>query len=225
MEMSLASVDPSLGPQLPTQHPSDFVPVKKDSTESQLLLEKTIDATEAASQRDIKIPLIYPGVVFTGDQSPVQYLNALLIERGPRHRRNAFLWLLVSPLTVPFMLIPVIPNLPFFFCAWRAWSNYKAYKASQYIGSLIQRGAVVQERDARLDDIYQKAASRSCADGEHVQTSSDEASTTRHPARTVLAREDIPKILDMYELPSTAAADMYRAIEQAAPLTEAANAR
>lgn len=53
------------------------------------------------------------------------------------------MWMAISPLTAPLKLIrtsyarlslnvkytnsvvAIIPNLPFFFCAWRSWSHFK----------------------------------------------------------------------------------------------------
>ncbi|KAI0923306.1 hypothetical protein AcV7_005856 [Taiwanofungus camphoratus] len=69
-----------------------------------------------------QIPLVYPPSACT---SPLLHLRALLEKRTPRHRQGFIFWLAVSPLTAPFMLIPVIPNFPFFFCIWRSWSHYR----------------------------------------------------------------------------------------------------
>lgn len=52
----------------------------------------------------------------------------------------------------------VIPNFPFFFCAWRAWSHYRAFKASQYLQSFIQHGAILPQASSELDTIYAEHA-------------------------------------------------------------------
>jgi len=50
----------------------------------------------------------------------------------------------------------VIPNLPFFFVAWRAWSNYRAYIASDYLKSLIAARAIEAEASPILTEYYTK---------------------------------------------------------------------
>jgi hypothetical protein len=40
--------------------------------------------------------------------------------------RSKLIWsVVIMPFTAPFMLIPVIPNLPFFYVLYRAWSHWK----------------------------------------------------------------------------------------------------
>ena len=41
------------------------------------------------------------------------------------HNSKIKMWFLASPLTIPFGLIPIMPNFAFFFVAWRAWSHWK----------------------------------------------------------------------------------------------------
>ncbi|KAI0916748.1 hypothetical protein AcW1_007886 [Taiwanofungus camphoratus] len=101
-ELALKSVDPSLGPKL-------------------LPLGRAADAKPRPADHPT-IPLVYPPSACT---SPLLHLRALLEKRTPRHRQGFIFWLAVSPLTAPFMLIPVIPNFPFFFCIWRSWSHYR----------------------------------------------------------------------------------------------------
>ncbi|KZV97364.1 hypothetical protein EXIGLDRAFT_378892 [Exidia glandulosa HHB12029] len=51
--------------------------------------------------------------------------TAFLQERMPRHRRGAITWAAITPLTFPLKLIPIVPNLPFFYCVWRIWSHWR----------------------------------------------------------------------------------------------------
>ncbi|KIJ54413.1 hypothetical protein M422DRAFT_154133, partial [Sphaerobolus stellatus SS14] len=116
-ELSLKSLDPSFGPRI-----------------GQLWTE---DPEKDASL--VTIPLYYPPSVYSGDggMSPLAHMTLLLDKRTPHHKKGFYKWLLISPLTAPFALIPIIPNLPFFYCAWRAWSHYQAWKASEYMQGLI----------------------------------------------------------------------------------------
>ncbi|KAH9841924.1 mitochondrial K+-H+ exchange-related-domain-containing protein [Rhodofomes roseus] len=132
-ELALKSFDTSLGPKLlPTGRKDRIKPTDNPT-----------------------IPLIYPS---SACESPLPHLHTLLEKRTPSHRKGAIIWLAISPLTAPFMIIPIIPNFPFFFCAWRAWSHYRAFKASQYLESFVERGAILPQASPELDAIYAEYA-------------------------------------------------------------------
>lgn len=137
----------------------------------------------------------------------------------------------------------MIPNFPFFFCVWRSWSHYRgsllsfswrswrsyitifflvflfffsAYKASDYLRSLLQRGAIVPHLDANLDNIYARHASSDAIHDETKSISEGEKGGSRTKGKKVLlGRDAIPHILELYGLPESAASDIYRAVEQA----------
>ncbi|KAI0916747.1 hypothetical protein AcW1_007886 [Taiwanofungus camphoratus] len=217
-ELALKSVDPSLGPKL-------------------LPLGRAADAKPRPADHPT-IPLVYPPSACT---SPLLHLRALLEKRTPRHRQGFIFWLAVSPLTAPFMLIPVIPNFPFFFCIWRSWSHYRAYKASQYLEAFVAQGAVVPAESAELDAIYAEYAPRppdpsttpSAAPasppgnerGPSAPSASAPSSSPPHrdstaadaQPRLLLTREAVPALARLLAMPpeSGFAADVYRALEQA----------
>ncbi|KAG6377118.1 hypothetical protein JVT61DRAFT_1169 [Boletus reticuloceps] len=95
-ELALRSVDPSLGPTVPTRTSAKQVnKFTKDQSQSHPLP---------------KIPLIYPSSLYPAGADhalypPVEHLRALLANRGPRHRKGFYLWMLIAPLTLPIMLI------------------------------------------------------------------------------------------------------------------------
>ncbi|RPD77336.1 hypothetical protein L226DRAFT_532145 [Lentinus tigrinus ALCF2SS1-7] len=196
-ELALKSLDPSLGPKI-----SDIVPHGQKAKSTPVL------------------PMVYPSSVCS---APIPHLHSLLEKRSPRHKKGFIFWLAVSPLTAPFMIIPVIPNFPFFFCIWRSWSHYRAYKASQYLDGFLQQGAIVPEGSPQLDAIYAKYApprpppeSADTTTSEKPQPSSEEKSSSSSSI-LLLSKEAVPELQKMLELPedSTFATDMYRALKQA----------
>ncbi|KAI0820453.1 mitochondrial K+-H+ exchange-related-domain-containing protein [Trametes gibbosa] len=207
-ELALKSLDPSLGPKLSNiVHPS---------------------AKEKAAP--VRIPLVYPPSACT---SPLPHLQMLVEKRTPRHKKGFIFWLAVSPLTAPFMVIPIIPNFPFFFCVWRSWSHYRAYKASHYLEGFLKQGAIVPQGSAELDVIYAKyapqplSAPASASDGhaaekappasEHASQPAEDEHEEVHGVRLLLAKEAVPELEKALGIPegSTFAADVYRALEQA----------
>jgi len=191
-ELALKGVDPSMGPKLSNP---------RSPSEEQ--------------KRTALIPLVHPKIVGT---LPLAHLETILTRRSPRHRKGFYMWMLLAPLTMPFIVIPVIPNLPFFFCVWRSWSHYRAYKASDYLQSLLQRGAIVPRHDADLDGIiYARHAHLNASHDETEAVSGTEKDEGgRAEEKKVLLRRDaVPHILELYGLPESAASNIYRAVEQA----------
>ncbi|THH16858.1 hypothetical protein EW146_g3833 [Bondarzewia mesenterica] len=197
-ELALKGLDPSMGPKL-TQ--------LRDSQE------------DADAKKHAIIPLVHPK--FFGS-SPLTHLENLLAKRKPRHLKGFWTWMLISPLTAPFMLVQV------------------AYKASDYLQSMLERGAIVPQIDVNLDEIYiahspprplapastlspseilsreitpkvENGAQRS-GPGATTTTPGDSSSSKK---RVILTPDAVPPILSLFGLPSSAATDIHRAIEQA----------
>ncbi|TFK83217.1 hypothetical protein K466DRAFT_498883 [Polyporus arcularius HHB13444] len=191
-EHALRSLDPSLGPKL-----SSILPRGSNSM----------------AQDKSSIPLLYPSSVFP---EPIPHLHSLLSSRGPRHKKGFYTWLAVTPLTFPLKLIPIIPNFPFFFCAWRVWSHYRSYKSSEYLDALLQHGAIHPEPNPALDAVYAKySPTRASHDSDNSRESepSDELLLTKDAVPEL--ERTLASELEGQDGGSTFAAGMYRALEQA----------
>ncbi|KAG2155905.1 mitochondrial K+-H+ exchange-related-domain-containing protein [Suillus bovinus] len=229
-ELALKGVDPSLGPAI-THAPKA----------NEVNFSEKQSATEA-----LRIPLIYPPSIYASLppadvlHPSIVHLRTLLTSREPRHRRGFWMWMAIAPLTAPFMIVPVIPNLPFFFCVWRSWSHYRAYRTSQYLSSLLDEGLIVPEPSPALDELYAsyvprmdlptalppRSAASLAADtpntnngrpfDEPTASSSqpDSSNVPKSSQGLLLTRKAIPDILELFGLPESSAADMYRAVEQ-----------
>lgn len=102
--------------------------------------------------------------------------------------------------------------------AWRPiFSQDVAYKASDYLRSLLQRGTIVPHLDANLDSIYARhAPSNTHHDATKPGSGVGKGDERRREEKKVLLRRDaVPRILELYGLPESAASDIDRAIEQA----------
>ncbi|KAF9452920.1 hypothetical protein P691DRAFT_755954 [Macrolepiota fuliginosa MF-IS2] len=184
-ELALKGLDPSLGPSL--SHPSPEV------------------------EKPSRIPLIYPSSL-SSDSESLLHLKKLVEHRMPRHRRGFYAWMIIAPFTAPFMIVPVIPNLPFFFCVWRSWSHYRAYRATQYLQDLLANGVIVPEGSEALDAIFKDFSPPSTPSEEE---SSNTVSKDARGHELLLRKEAVPTIVSLFGLKKSADADLYRAIEQA----------
>lgn len=96
-ELALKSLDPSLGPRITSPRTAG-----KDVQQPHVCLFTFRHAILNLISPTSQIPLIYPQHIIT---SPLLSLQTLVDKRAPRHKRGAWIWLLASPLTAPFMLI------------------------------------------------------------------------------------------------------------------------
>ncbi|KZS92910.1 hypothetical protein SISNIDRAFT_485863 [Sistotremastrum niveocremeum HHB9708] len=170
-ELALKSFDPAMGPRITKV-------INGESSEEKKLEEK--------------ITLFHP----TEFGAPLGHLKSLLEKRTPLHRRGFYTWLGIAPLTAPFMIVPIIPNLPFFFSAWRSWSHYRAWKSSEHIEELLEHDLIETQPSKELDAIY-----------ESTQSEGTDASV-------LLSAAKVPDVVSLFGLPETASADLLRALEQ-----------
>ncbi|GAA6013841.1 hypothetical protein JCM11491_000442 [Sporobolomyces phaffii] len=101
------------------------------------------------------VELIFPPSLINKD-ALLEQLEKQLKHREPHHRKAMWKCLILSPLTTPFALLPVIPNFPLFYVLWRAWSHWRAHQASAYLLSLLESPAsnLTLTASSSLDAIY-----------------------------------------------------------------------
>ncbi|KAK5700753.1 hypothetical protein LTR97_005270 [Elasticomyces elasticus] len=96
---------------------------------------------------------LYPGTFMKG-RSVTELLKKLATERQAFHRRSMWTSIVWLPITIPFALVPVIPNIPFFWFAFRAYSHYRALYGGMLLDHITTKG-LVQPRDSRvMDELY-----------------------------------------------------------------------
>ncbi|KAJ7639398.1 mitochondrial K+-H+ exchange-related-domain-containing protein [Roridomyces roridus] len=118
---------------------------------------KTLDLSMAPPPLDARsIPLLYPPKAISGPQS-LDNLRTLVKDRIPVHQRGILTYVFFAILSAPLKLIPIIPNFPFYFCAWRTWSHWKAMRAARYIHGLLENNRIVPEPYKALDALYEGA--------------------------------------------------------------------
>ncbi|KAF2010313.1 hypothetical protein BU24DRAFT_427439 [Aaosphaeria arxii CBS 175.79] len=119
---------------------------------------KTIPALTAKRKKAIedgkeKYQVMFPGLYLHQNKVP-EILKKMASERVAMHR-NKLVWSVVAmPFTAPFMLIPVIPNLPFFYLVYRAYSHWKALTGSKHLDFILQHNLPTPHPSWELDEVY-----------------------------------------------------------------------
>lgn len=59
----------------------------------------------------------------------------------------------LTPVMLPFGLLPVIPNFPFLIAAWRCFSHYRAWKGAEWLQRLVKEGRIEVKVDEMLQEV------------------------------------------------------------------------
>ncbi|KUI62961.1 hypothetical protein VP1G_10078 [Cytospora mali] len=104
---------------------------------------------------DDKVEVIYPQSVMPGNKV-TEILHTLSTEREGLHRRR-LLWCFIGmPISAPFALVPVVPNIPFFYLVYRAWSHWRALSGGKHIQFLLEKKLLTFKPSPILDEVYTK---------------------------------------------------------------------
>ncbi|KAI1207934.1 mitochondrial K+-H+ exchange-related-domain-containing protein [Annulohypoxylon truncatum] len=100
-----------------------------------------------------KNQLIYPEDIIPTKHA-VNVLRALGTDREPLHKTRLIWCLIGMPISAPFALVPVIPNLPFFYLMYRAWSHWRALAGGKHIRFLCDNNLLSLSPSPVLNSIY-----------------------------------------------------------------------
>lgn len=103
--------------------------------------------------QEAKIGVIYPPSVIHGGDVP-SIIRQLANERAALHRSRLWWSIIGMPIVAPFALVPLIPNIPFFYLAFRAYSHWKALEGGKHLEFLLMNNLLAPVPSTELDAIY-----------------------------------------------------------------------
>ncbi|CCH42334.1 hypothetical protein BN7_1878 [Wickerhamomyces ciferrii] len=128
---------------------------KPDSKPSILLLNDTDIELNNKGENLLNIPVYYPGSLMSSTQLKNELLT--LSSKGQTyHKKQMILNGIGIPISLPFMLVPVIPNIPGFYLAYRLYCNLKAFLGAEHLEQIAKRGDLSFLDHEILDQIYSK---------------------------------------------------------------------
>ncbi|KAM7193184.1 Mitochondrial K+-H+ exchange-related domain containing protein [Naviculisporaceae sp. PSN 640] len=108
---------------------------------------------EAELRGTEKVEVVYPESLLAKDKVST-ILEKLATEREGLHKQR-LLWCFIGmPITAPIGILPVVPNLPFFYLAYRAWSHWKALSGGKHIKFLLQNNLLTLTPSPIVDAVY-----------------------------------------------------------------------
>ncbi|KAI1176775.1 mitochondrial K+-H+ exchange-related-domain-containing protein [Nemania sp. FL0916] len=135
--------------------------------------------------------LVFPPSIISATRAP-EILRALATERHVLHR-SRMIWCFVGmPLSAPFALVPIIPNLPFFYLVYRAWSHYRALAGGKHLRWLLDNKFFTLWPSEALDAIYSQhlLPSNSQEQLNHSTQSLDQSQNSSLPPERLLLTQD-----------------------------------
>ena len=94
--------------------------------------------------------MLYPPSFISG-VAVLEEITALAYRRSPHHQRLLVYNAIGIPLTTPFLVVPVIPNIPMYYFMWRAWSHYRAWMSSRYLLALLEHNLLEPRAEEEMD--------------------------------------------------------------------------
>lgn len=100
------------------------------------------------------VVIVYPSKIISEQQSLAE-LSKLASYGVKTHFTYMMICLIGAPLTLPVALLPVIPNIPGFYLAYRAWCNWKAYDGAKHLSYLTKNSNQLKfEPSDELNALY-----------------------------------------------------------------------
>lgn len=115
-----------------------------------------------------KVEVVFPKSLIPMDRVP-GVLKTLATEREGLHRRKLMWCLIGMPISAPIALLPVVPNIPFFYLVYRAWSHWRAISGGKHIQFLLENKLLSLKPSPIVDEVY--------ADQKHTLLSTPEPTT------------------------------------------------
>lgn len=147
-----------------------------------------------------KVELVFPQAVIPQHKAE-SVLRTLATERQSLHRQRLIWCCIGMPITIPFALVPVIPNIPFFYLLYRAWSHWRALVGGKHIQWLVENKLVMPSPSKDLDRLYA---------GGNAQSTVEEVDGKEH---TLLSQKHVPVLAETVDIPALQI-EMERAIWQ-----------
>ncbi|TVY21681.1 Uncharacterized protein LARI1_G001143 [Lachnellula arida] len=134
------------------------------------------------------------------EETVTELLKKLGTERQGLHKRSLYWCFVGMPVAAPFGLIPIVPNIPFFYLAFRAYSHWKALSGSKHLEFLVNNKLVTPRPSKILDELY--STGKLSFDTPSVSTAEKSSANLNDlEEKMILHKSDGKRIAEALELP------------------------
>ncbi|GFG07349.1 uncharacterized protein C23H3.12c [Aspergillus udagawae] len=151
-----------------------------------------------------KVDVLFPGNAIKADKLR-SILRKIATERQDLHRRKMWWSLIAAPFTAPVALIPVVPNIPFFYLAYRGWSHWRALNGSKHLEYLVEKDLLKPISFPGLEQLYAKRVARVLGNNDSEKSASSMVEEVeRSEDRLLLDMADAKKLASILDAPELA---------------------
>ncbi|KAH0558490.1 hypothetical protein GP486_004854 [Trichoglossum hirsutum] len=116
-----------------------------------------------------KVEVTFPPTLIK-PESTQTLLRKLGTERQSLHRKRMWWSIAGMPITIPLVLVPIIPNIPFFYLCFRAWSHWRALSGSYHLEFLLDNNLIKPLPSLMLDELYSAGMSHKSEQWQRTHT-------------------------------------------------------
>ncbi|CAH2355089.1 hypothetical protein CLIB1423_21S01574 [[Candida] railenensis] len=191
--------------------------INEESTDkARALIPSQIEEEQIATDQLKPIPFYHPS--FQKPSTILSQLHDFRNDARSKHLKYAGLCAIGVPLSLPFALIPVIPNVPGLYLSYRLYCNIKALVGVKHLDYLLERKGIAGntrnddvsntdhvafERNLYMDSIYKLGNTSKELEVESVQ----------EEERVIITKEIIDTLCSKLELPQLKE-DLLKALKQ-----------
>jgi hypothetical protein len=99
------------------------------------------------------VEVLIPGA-YLQESKVGDLLHRIAMDRQPLHRKRMYGSLIGAPLTLPFALVPILPNIPGFYLLFRGYSHWKALSGAQHLQFLVENKLFKTSSSPIMDKLY-----------------------------------------------------------------------
>ncbi|KAJ0425909.1 mitochondrial K+-H+ exchange-related-domain-containing protein [Aspergillus carlsbadensis] len=171
-----------------------------------------------------KVDVLFPGNAIK-EEKLLSILHKLSTERQDLHRRKMWWSFIAAPFTAPIALIPVIPNIPFFYLVYRGWSHWRALNGSKHLQFLVEKDLLKPVSYPGLVELYAKRVSSTLEETDRNDPVSEMVEDVEKSDDKILLRmKDAKKLATILDAPGLAL-EAERAIVQVSEHLKAPTAK
>ncbi|KAL4738041.1 mitochondrial K+-H+ exchange-related-domain-containing protein [Aspergillus similis] len=174
-----------------------------------LSFQRRIDESHGTN----KVEVLFPGNAIK-EEKLIPMLHKLSKERQELHKRRMWWSLIAAPFTAPIGLIPLIPNIPFFYLVYRGWSHWRALNGSRHLQFLVEKDLLKPISYPGLVELYAKRVSRTLEEADREDPVEEMVENVEKSDDKILLRmKDAKKLATILDAPGLAL-EAERAISQ-----------
>lgn len=124
----------------------------KKKTDTVSYLKATEQNTTEAELQDIEF--LYPNSIIKSEKQILNEVKQMYQIGQQYHKKQILINLGLFPLTLPLIILPIVPNVPGFYLFYRAYSNFKALQGANHLKYLHEEDHLSLKPSEELNEIY-----------------------------------------------------------------------